>query len=64
VRSSRLRSFVFADVQSKNAERLPNKFPGFSPSFAGGTFEDWGKRERSLRKALYLLRFCGAAGQD
>src|SRR6516162_9966147 len=36
VRSSRSQFFFFADAQSKNAERLPNKFPGFSPSFGGG----------------------------
>src|SRR5262249_44815635 len=36
MRSSQLRFFFFADGRSKNAERLPNKFPGFSPSFAGG----------------------------
>jgi len=28
--------FLFADAKSKKAERLPNKFPVFSPSFAGG----------------------------
>ena len=68
VRSRRLQFFFFADAQSKNAERLPNKFPGFPPALVGKhalfTFQDWEKRERPLREAPYLLGFCGAAGQD
>ncbi|MGC2081271.1 MAG: hypothetical protein WA728_35710, partial [Xanthobacteraceae bacterium] len=47
------------------AEQIPRVFPQFCwAKHALFTFEDWEKRERSPRKACYLLGFSGAAGKD